>query len=280
MPELPEVETVRTQLDAQIRGATILDIQIWKSGREKPAGEALRHFLEGKSVSEVQRRAKLLVWKFDDGSAMTAHLKMTGKFVFVDADYEPSKHDRMLFRFSARGGSAFGGDNDIYLVWNDVRKFGFVHAVSEKELENILSKYGPEPLESDVTYLVTRIKEPKTRTIKSALLNQQVIAGIGNIYADEACFRAGIRPTRRLGRLNENERVNLMTHVKELLREAVEQRGTSANDYVDTEGKKGGFLSLLRVYGRTGEPCVNCKTPIKKIVLAQRGTHYCSECQT
>lgn len=269
MPELPEVETVRTQLDAQIRGAKILDIQIWKHGREKPVGEAFCQSLEGKRVREVQRRAKLLVWKFDDGSAMTAHLKMTGRFVFVDADYLPSKHDRMLFRF----------DNGAHLVWNDVRQFGFVHAVSEDELEKILSKYGPEPLSSDITYLVTRIKGPGTRSIKAALLNQQVIAGIGNIYADEACFRAGIRPTRRLGKMSERDRVNLMTHVKELLQEAVEQRGTSANDYVDTEGKKGGFLSLLRVYGRAGEPCVNCKTPIKKIILAQRGTHYCQECQ-
>lgn len=269
MPELPEVETVRTQLDAQIRGATILDIKIWKSGREKPAGEAFRRSLEGKTVAQVRRRAKLLVWKFDDGNAMTAHLKMTGRFVFVDADYEPSTHDRMLFRF----------DNGAHLVWNDVRQFGFVHAVSRSELEYVLSKYGPEPLDSDAAFLATRIKGPTSRSIKAALLNQEVIAGIGNIYADEACFRAGIRPTRRLGKMSERDRVNLMTHVKELLKEAVEQRGTSANDYVDTEGKKGGFLSLLQVYGRTGEPCLKCKTPIKKIVHVQRGTHYCPGCQ-
>ncbi|MCC7522668.1 bifunctional DNA-formamidopyrimidine glycosylase/DNA-(apurinic or apyrimidinic site) lyase [Candidatus Uhrbacteria bacterium] len=269
MPELPEVETVRTQLDAQIRGAKILDIQIWKSGREKPVGDRFRNSLEGKKIIEIQRRAKLLVFRFEDGGAMTAHLKMTGRFVFVDADYEPSKHDRMLFRF----------DNGAHLVWNDVRQFGFVQAVSEKELENILSKYGPEPLETSVENLAVCIEHPKTRTIKAALLNQEVIAGIGNIYADEACFRAGIRPTRRIGKMNHADRLNLMRQVKELLKEAVEQRGTSANDYVDTEGKKGGFLSLLRVYGRAGEPCVNCKTPIKKIVLAQRGTHYCSGCQ-
>lgn len=199
---------------------------------------------------------------------MTAHLKMTGKFVFVEQGYEPGKHDRMIFDFG-----------DTRLAWNDVRQFGFVHIVDEEELERILSKYGPEPLETDAQDLSEQVKGPKTRTIKAALLNQEVIAGVGNIYADEACFRAGIRPKRRLGKMNEKDRMNLMKHLKKLLDEAVEQRGTSANDYVDTEGKKGGFLSLLRVYGREGKPCVICKTQIVKIVVAQRGTHYCPECQ-
>lgn len=200
---------------------------------------------------------------------MTAHLKMTGRFVFVDPPYQPSRHDRILFRF----------DDDVNVVWNDVRQFGFVRVVSPQELEQILSAYGPEPLESGAIELAKRIVGPKTRSIKAALLNQEVIAGIGNIYADEACFRAGIRPTRRLGRMNADERASLMSHVKELLAEAVAQRGTSANDYVDTEGKQGGFLGLLRVYGREGEPCIVCKTPIKKIVHVQRGTHYCPRCQ-
>lgn len=269
MPELPEVETVRSQLDEHIRGARILDITIWKSGREKPVGEDFKQHLEGKKITEVQRRAKLLVWRLDDGSAMTAHLKMTGRFVFVDADYERTKHDRILFRF----------DNGAHLVWNDVRQFGFVHSVTGEMLEKILSAYGPEPLASSIECLAERIEKPKTRMIKAALLNQEVIAGIGNIYADEACFRAGIRPTRRLGTLTEKDRFRLMKHAKELLEEAVNQRGTSANDYVDTEGKKGGFLALLRVYGREGEPCVKCKTPIKKMVLSQRGTHFCPKCQ-
>lgn len=269
MPELPEVETVRRQLDGRISGAKILDIQLWKSGREQPVGKKFVEALKDKKVKEVQRRAKLLIWKFDDGSAMTSHLKMTGKFIFVEDGYEPSKHDRTLFRF----------DNGERLVWNDVRQFGFVHAVSEEELEEIVSKYGPEPLTSSAEELAARLESPKTRLIKAALLNQEVIAGVGNIYADEVCFRAGIKPMRTLGRISAEERLNLARELKGLLKEAVAQRGTSANDYVDTEGKRGGFLSLLQVYGRAGEACLRCKNPIRKMVLVQRGTHYCPNCQ-
>ncbi len=270
MPELPEVETVRVQLDARLSNSRISNIEIWKSGREKPIGKKFVEALKGKRIERIQRRAKLLVWKFTDGTAMTAHLKMTGKFVFVDNAYQPNKHDRMRFMFT----------NGEYLIWNDVRQFGFVHVVSEKQLEEILSKYGPEPLEADVEELASRLASPKTRTIKAALLNQEVISGVGNIYADEVCFRAGIRPTKKLARINEESRQVIAAELKQLLNEAVAQRGTSANDYVDTEGKQGGFLSLLRVYGRAGEPCVVCKTPITKMVLNQRGTHYCPSCQT
>jgi formamidopyrimidine-DNA glycosylase len=268
MPELPEVETVRRQLHAGLAGKMIVSVTLLKSGREKPVGKRFVEAVVGKTIEGVERRAKLLVYRFTDGTAMTAHLKMTGKFVFVDDEYVSTKHDRMIFELG-----------DTRLVWNDVRRFGFVHFVSGKELEEILSKYGPEPLESHVTLLATRFIKPKTRMVKAALLNQAVIAGVGNIYADEACHRAGILPTRRLGKMKEADRINLMKHLKELLDEAVKQRGTSANDYVDTEGKKGGFLSLLRVYGREGEKCLNCGGEIKKIVVAQRGTHYCGGCQ-
>lgn len=268
MPELPEVETVRAQLHKGLSGKTIQSVTLLKSGREKPVGKRFVEAVVGKTIDRVERRAKLLVYRFADGTAMTAHLKMTGKFVFVDPEYQPAKHDRMIFELG-----------DARLVWNDVRQFGFVNLVSGKELEEILSKYGPEPLESRVTLLASRLIGPKTRTVKAALLNQEVIAGVGNIYADEACHRAGILPTRRLGKMKVEDRMNLMRHLKELLDEAVKQRGTSANDYVDTEGKKGGFLSLLRVYGRAGEKCLNCEKLIKKIILTQRGTHYCGGCQ-
>lgn len=268
MPELPEVETVRRQLHAGLAGKTIQSVELLKIGREKPLGKKFVDAVVGKTIERVDRRAKLLVYRFTDGTAMTAHLKMTGKFVFVDREYASTKHDRMIFELG-----------DARLAWNDVRQFGFVHLVSGKELEEILLKYGPEPLETSVEMLASRIELPKTRMIKAALLNQEVIAGVGNIYADEACHRAGIKPTRRLGRLNAEDRLNLMRHLKELLDEAVKQRGTSANDYVDTEGKKGGFLSLLRVYGREGERCLNCGDTIKRIVVAQRGTHYCGGCQ-
>lgn len=269
MPELPEVETVRRQLDERLAGAKIFDVHIRRTGRERPAGNKFKQSLNGKTIQRVQRRAKLLIWKFTDGTAMIVHLKMTGKCMFVGKDYQPSTHDRILFVF----------DTDERLVWNDVRQFGFVQYVAADELETILLKYGPEPLESSIEEIAARFEKPKTRPIKAALLNQEVIAGVGNIYADEVCFRAGIKPMRKLGSLRQEDRLRLARELKVLLTEAVAQRGTSANDYVDTEGEKGGFLSLLRVYGRSGLPCVTCNQKIKKIVFLQRGTHYCEKCQ-
>jgi len=268
MPELPEVETVRRQLDERLRGKRVSSITLLKSGREFPVGEKFVDGVQGRVIEAVERRAKLLVWKLNDGNAITAHLKMTGRFVFVYPSYVPTKHDRMIFDIEG-----------VSLVWSDVRQFGFMKIVSSDELETILAGYGPEPLETSVAELADRLIAPKTRMIKAALLNQEVIAGIGNIYADEALHRAGIRPTRRLGRVSSEERLRLAKEIKSVLGESVAQQGTSANDYVDTRGKKGGFLSFLRVYGREGEGCVNCRTPIKKIVLGQRGTHYCPTCQ-
>jgi formamidopyrimidine-DNA glycosylase len=269
MPELPEVETVKRQLHKGLTGRKIVDLEIWKQGRIKPEAEKFADLLFGRIFKSVERRAKLLVFKLDDGNALTSHLKMTGKFVFVSGTYQPSKHDRILFIL----------DDGARLVWSDVRQFGFIHHVSAKELEKILSAYGPEPLETRAQDLAERIKTPKTRMLKGALLNQEVVAGIGNIYADEACFRAGLRPTRRLGTLTFKDRLRVMTEAQNILRESIAQKGTSANDYVDTAGERGGFLTLLRVYGREGEPCRQCETRTKKIILAQRGTHYCPKCQ-
>ena len=268
MPELPEVETVRRQLHERIAGKRIDAVRLLQTGREFPTGKEFARALEGRTVMSVDRRAKLLIWRLDEGSAVTAHLKMTGRYVFVDDGYEPTKHDRILFEIG-----------DERLMWSDVRKFGFMKVVSDQELSDIFDAYGPEPLVTSANDLADRLIAPKTRRIKAALLDQTAIAGVGNIYADEALHRAGIRPTRRLARLSADERLELARQIKEILAESVAQQGTSANDYVDTRGEKGGFLELLRVYGREGEPCKNCGTPIKKIVLTQRGTHYCPQCQ-
>ncbi len=269
MPELPEVETVRRQLHDRLHGRTIVHTELWRSGREQPVGAAFTRRLEGQRIDRVERRAKLLIWRFSTGGAITAHLKMTGRFVFVEPDALRGKHDRVLFVF----------DDGQRLVWSDVRQFGFLHLVSEGELGTIFAAYGPEPLETEASVLAERLRAPKTRRLKSALLDQAVIAGVGNIYADEACHRAGLRPMRRLGSLSANDRQRLVEQLQSLLREAIHQNGTSANDYVDTQGERGGFLELLRVYGREGDPCRACGTPIKRIVLAQRGTHYCPTCQ-
>lgn len=271
MPELPEVETVRRQLNQGLKGKTIERVKILRSGRETPAGVRFARALTGQRIASIDRRAKLLIWRLRSGKAVTAHLKMTGRFVFERTGYVPQKHDRILFFFEGLNGP---------LVWSDVRQFGFMQVVGPDELEKILAKYGPEPLEISVQELAACLRTPGTRRVKIALMDQTTIAGVGNIYADEACFRARVKPGRRLGRLKPQERELLAQEVQKVLRDSLAQQGTSANDYVDTKGEQGGFLELLQVYGREGKPCVKCKTPIKKIVLGQRGTHFCPQCQT
>lgn len=272
MPELPEVETVRRQLHERIAGKVIREVVIYKTGREWPVGGEFVRAVAGRRVSSVDRRAKVLVFRFEDGGAMLGHLKMTGKFLILYNLYKmhiPTKHDRILFVF----------DDGTQLVWSDVRQFGYVKVVTSDEARDALAHYGPEPLETSAEELAECLARRSTRTIKAALLDQTVIAGIGNIYADESLFRVGIRPTRQIDKLTTNDRLRLATEIKNVLTESLAQNGTSANDYVDAEGKKGGFQNLLKVYGRGGEACVVCSRPIKRIVCAQRGTHFCPTCQ-
>lgn len=268
MPELPEVETVRRQLHDRIAGKTIREVLVFKTGRETPVGEKFVQAVVGRKLQGVERRAKVLVFRFEDG-AILGHLKMTGSFVFVNKKYSPTKHDRMLFVFNG----------DTRLIWSDVRMFGYLKVVTPDELTAALSAYGPEPLEASVGALADRLQRKSMRSIKATLLDQTVIAGIGNIYADEALHRAGVRPTRATNKLSIDERLRLAQDVKNVLTESLAQKGTSANDYIDTEGQKGGFLAFLRVYGREGKLCRTCQRPIKKTVVAQRGTHYCAYCQ-
>lgn len=271
MPELPEVETVKRQLNTRLANKRIINVEIIHSGRERPRGDEFVEGLKGRKITAVKRRAKLLIFYFMDGGVMTAHLKMTGKFLFADKHYEPKKHDHILFML----------DDGGVMIWSDVRKFGFVALLTDEELETELADYGPEPLENDVQLLAEALAKPSTRTIKSVLLDQSVIAGIGNIYADEALFRARIHPSIRANTLTDKQRLSLAKEVQFILAESVEQKGTSAHDYVDTYNERGGFLSLLRVYGRTGEKCLSCKkNVIQKITQGGRGTHFCPKCQT
>jgi formamidopyrimidine-DNA glycosylase len=290
MPELPEVETIARQLDRKLRGSTVKSVEMLQTGRETPRGELFVKALVGKKIECIGRRAKLLVWFFTDGTAMLAHLKMTGRFVFVNDGYKPGKHDRAIFVFKPVAVHSRSHSSDavrrstldvgrIVLVWSDVRKFGFVKVVKPSELKKILSGYGPEPLASSVQELADRLKTPKTRMVKAALLNQEAIAGVGNIYADESLHRAKLRPTRRLGTLSAEDRLRLVKEIKNVLRESLKKGGTSDVDYVDARGKKGTFQDFLRVYGRKGEACRDCGTDIKRMTIGQRGTHYCPKCQ-
>lgn len=269
MPELPEVETVRRQLHAELAGRRIQSVVVHEVGRELPAGEGFGPALAGEVVQGVERRAKLLLWRFASGKVMIGHLKMTGRFVFVDPAAPVGKHDRISFQF----------DDGRVVRWADVRKFGYVRVYGAEEVADILAKYGPEPLDVAAEVVAERLRGPKGRSVKGALLNQAVVAGCGNIYADEACFRAGVLPMRTLGSLRGEERLRVAEELQRVLRESLAQKGTSAHDYIDTQGERGGFLSFLHVYGRNRQPCRVCGEIIQKTVHSGRGTHYCARCQ-
>jgi formamidopyrimidine-DNA glycosylase len=269
MPELPEVETVVRQLQAALPGTRIQKVVIHHPGRELPRGVDFIRALEGQTVRVIRRRAKLILWEFEAGLMMIGHLKMTGRFVFVDPETPVHKHERISL--------VFEGGQEVRFA--DMRKFGYLRIHSEEEVAKILGGYGPEPLETSTTDLADRLRTPVGRSIKGALLNQTVLAGCGNIYADEACFRAGVLPTRKLGELSEGERRRVIEELKGILQESIDKRGTSESDYVDTKGEKGSFQNFLQVYGRGKKPCFKCGQLIQKIVHVGRGTHFCGHCQ-
>lgn len=277
MPELPEVETVRRQLATLLEGAVIDDVVIWESDKELPKGDRFAQPLRGRKVVEIDRRGKLLVWRFDDGSVLAVHLKMTGKLlhrVALPVNDERQKHDRLAFIVRR-------GDDRSVLVWNDVRRFGYLkHLTSAELIDRTLAEYGLEPLTSSAGELAEALPRTSPRSIKAVLLDQSFIAGVGNIYADEACFLAGLHPARSLRSLSGDERLLLAKMIKMVLERSLALKGTSAHTYVDTNGEKGEFVGKLQVYGRTGKPCNRCETPITKSVLAGRGTHVCLMCQS
>lgn len=273
MPELPEVETVRRQLNARLAGARISAITFWQRGREFPNADAIADTLRDRVIDGIERRAKLLIFRIRGGGALVGHLKMTGKFLFAPLDHVPGKHDRALFVLENPGQDSFG------VLWSDVRKFGYLKFMSNEDLDLMLAEYGPEPLEASEDEIVQALSKSSMRSVKAILLDQTKIAGVGNIYADEASHRAGILPMRKWSTLSTDEIRRLVQEIKNVLSESLARKGTSANDYVDTSGSKGSFKNFLRVYKRQGKECLQCGTIIQKTVNAGRGTHFCPECQ-
>jgi formamidopyrimidine-DNA glycosylase len=258
MPELPEVETIVRELAPRLRGRRIVSAEILHPRTTRYSQADVAANAAGKCIVDVGRRGKFIVVPLDDG-CLTIHLGMTGRLL-MDSNRTP--YTRAIFELD---GST--------LMFDDIRTFGSIEWASSPERTAAL---GPEPLEVDLKIFYEAIRGRKA-PIKSLLLNQRVLRGIGNIYADEALFRAGVRPSARELSLTRAER--LLASVKEVLEEAILHRGSSVSDYVDPSGTEGGFQDRHRVYGRQGLPCLICGTPIKRIVIAQRGTHYCSRCQ-
>ncbi|MBF8280362.1 MAG: mutM [Candidatus Magasanikbacteria bacterium] len=274
MPELPEVETIRRQLQKEIVGATIRGVIVNFRKRLNVSSEKFRTMLKGKKILAVGRRAKLLVFELSNGLRMLGHLKMTGRFLIVKKGTSPNKHTHIQFILS--------GKNDLY--FEDYRKFGFLKLMDDAGLQKELAaqNYGPEPLTAAFSFkkFVECIRGRGRKKIKQVLMEQTCIAGIGNIYADEICFAAGVHPERPANRLSAAELKIMFTAAKKILTAAIKNRGTSADAYLDAHGQQGTYVPFLKVYDRDGEKCRrNDGGIIKKIRVGGRGTHFCPKCQ-
>ncbi len=287
MPELPEVETLKQELAAVLVGKKIKSASCdWPKMVRPLSVKKFCASLVGQKIKAVDRRAKVLIITLQNGEHILIHLKMTGQLIFKPkhghlvggghpqpggADGLPNKFTRIVLEFT--DGST--------LYHNDMRKFGWARLVGETEKNNLLAGNGPEPLSNDFSlkyFKEVLAKYPK-RKLKQILLDQILIAGIGNIYADEAAFLAKVLPMRVANTLTQKEIVDLHKFIIKVLKHSISKKGTSAKNYLRSDGSKGGFVPYLNVYGRGKLACKICHTPITKIKLNGRGTHYCSNCQ-
>lgn len=270
MPELPEVETTRRGIEPHILNHQFVRVVLRERKLRWPVPAKLSSLLSGKSVESVQRRAKYLLINAGDGTLMI-HLGMSGSLRIVAESELPGKHDHVDFRF----------DNGKILRYRDPRKFGCILWIAaEVEQHRLLSKLGPEPLSAEFNsdYLFALSRKRKA-PVKTFIMDGHNVVGVGNIYANEALFRAGIRPTREAGSLSKAKYLCLVNVIKEVLAEAIQVGGTTLRDFIGGDGEPGYFKQSLAVYGRAGEPCVKCGGILKEIRLGQRSTVYCGKCQ-
>lgn len=269
MPELPEVETTCRGISPHIKGETLTKLKVRNPNLRWPIPDFLAGRIEGKRVLDVYRRGKYILVCFEGGQVML-HLGMSGSLRIVDEGIEPQKHDHVDFCFS----------NDHILRLTDPRRFGSVLWQPEGEHHALLYKLGPEPLSEsfNVDYLVGCCASKKT-AIKSLIMDSKVVVGVGNIYATEALFISGIDPRRSAGNISKARLLILVDAIKDVLAAAIKQGGTTLKDFVGSDGKPGYFQQKLHAYGRKGEPCVNCLTPLTEVRLGQRSTVFCKHCQ-
>jgi formamidopyrimidine-DNA glycosylase len=286
MPELPEVETVRTGVSKFLPGLKITAVSSdWV--KSFPNAQAdVEQFLIGAKVVAVKRRAKVLMIELDTDYTLVIHLKMTGQLVYVGKErfgaghpndslvgHLPDKSTRVIFELN----------NSAKLYFNDQRKFGWVRLIPTAEVPNIdfMKKVGPEPLSDDFTpkIFIERINKRANTTIKAALLDQTVLAGVGNIYADESLWGAKIHPASRVRDVPEAKLKKLHTELQYVLNLAIEKGGSTDRNYVNAEGKRGSYIDFARVFRQEGKACLRCGTIIIKTRVAGRGTHTCPKCQ-
>jgi formamidopyrimidine-DNA glycosylase len=286
MPELPEVETVRLQLLKKVRGKTIARIDALHPKPIEPH-DSLQPQLAGKTIRTIDRVGKLLIIAFQGQADLfiLTHLKMTGQYFYVTPAGRasggghsmsepslilPNKHTRVALEFT----------DGSHLYFNDMRLFGYFRLATAADVELARSAFGPEPIRSDFDceWFTAKLKKRNT-PVKAALLDQSFVAGLGNIYVDEALWRARVRPTRRASRVTKTEAALLCKAAGDVMNESIAVGGTTFQHFKDTGGENGNFTDYLQVFGQQGTNCSRCGAIIKKIRCAGRGTHYCPGCQ-
>jgi len=287
MPELPEVETVRRGLHELIIGRSIKSVTHDTSKSFPNAPHDVDEFMVDAKVVDVRRRAKVLLIDLSTDYTLVIHLKMTGQLVFVGDIRFGAGHpsDSLVNQLPDKSTRVTIGFKDgSHLYFNDQRKFGWMKLIPTLEVPNIdfMRKVGPEPLEADFTAVqfAERFKRRAKTSIKAALLDQTVVAGVGNIYADESLWGARIHPKRLVGSITQKEFEDLHTELREVMNLAITKGGSSNHTYINAEGKKGSYMDFARVFRREGLPCPRCGTTIIKFKSAGRGTHICPHCQT
>lgn len=291
MPELPEVETVRRGLQQLVIGRQIKTVTS-DTARSFPNSQAdVKQFIAGAKVSAVRRRAKVLMVDLDSAYTLVIHLKMTGQLVFVPASNDQDRFgaghptDSLVGKLPDKSTRViFGFEDGSHLYFNDQRKFGWVKLYPTVEVPTIsfMQKVGPEPLEDDFTAQVfyERLQRRKNTTIKAAILDQTVLAGVGNIYADEGLWGAKIHPATRVKDVPRSAIDDLWRELREVMTLAIDKGGSSNRNYIDAEGRRGSYMDFARVFRRENQPCLrHPDVLIEKIRVAGRGTHICPVCQ-
>ena len=272
MPELPEVETVRRTIGPLVVGRTVVAVEVRRRDLRRAVAPGFERALLGRAIVSAERRAKYLLLRLDDGLAWIIHLGMSGRLLHLSSDTTDGevRHEHVVVRL----------DDGAKIVFRDPRRFGLM-AVADPESSPLLAGVGPEPLDRVLftgEYLAA-LRARTRRSIKDVLMDQHVIAGLGNIYVKEILFLSRIRPTRRIARLTRAECDAIVAATQVIIEEAIEHRGTSVSDFLDGIGRPGAYQWRRRVYGREGEPCPECGRPIRVRRIAQRSSFFCDRCQ-
>jgi formamidopyrimidine-DNA glycosylase len=272
MPELPEVETICRGLRARVIGRRIIDVKVFEPRLRTRVGADFAIKLSGRSIAAVERRGKYILLQLDDGCIWLTHLGMSGKLIWVEEGRGREKHDHIVARL----------DGGYELRYHDPRRFGLSLLVPGGKLESLpqIQALGPEPLDDgfDAEYLYSAARNSRRR-IRDLLIDQRAIAGLGNIYANEILFHAGVRPTARSWKLGRAKVERIARLTPKILRQAIRWCGTSFSDYRDAEDRYGEFQNHLRVYDRESEKCRACDGKIKRVSMGNRSAFYCPSCQ-